>query len=602
MLTDEIRTYKTGQLKQLAKELREEIIGGVKESGGHLSSNLGTVELTLALHKVFSFPQDKLIFDVGHQSYTHKLLTGRTLKNLRHAGGASGFPDPEESEYDTFACGHSGTSVALGIGLCNARDLAGGKEKVIAVIGDASLGNGLALESIFAADTKPNNFIVILNDNGMSIDKNNSAFYKSVSKMTVKKRYRRFNSFVSRVFRETSAFGRYLRKIKYSIKGWLNKNDFFERCGFKYIGPVNGHDLNELVAVLSNIRDLEEPVFLHAITRKGYGFDAAEEDPARYHGVGKNFAESENSFSNALGRHLLLRAGEDRNLVAVTAAMTDGVGLSDFAKAFPDRLFDAGICESYAVAMAAGMAKGGLRPVVCIYSTFLQRAYDQIVHDVCLQNLPVIFCIDRAGLVGSDGKTHQGLMDISFLRSIPNLTLYAPKDCAEFADIFDFAYAVGRPAAIRYPNGYAPNLGSARRIETSLWEIISDGNGVAVLACGARAVARALEAKKMVAPLNPKIINCRSIEPLDERILESVSGMKILTFEEGYASGGFGSAVAEYYARNAKSVFLKIIGAESGFVPHGACEEQAAWLKITASDLALKIRAAFSDGRNGYIF
>ena len=592
MLTDEIKTYSIRQLKNLAAKLRAKIVERVRENGGHLSSNLGAVELTLALHKVFRFPEDKLIFDVGHQSYAHKLLTGRDLSRLRQKGGESGFPDPEESEYDPFIAGHSGTSISLGIGYCNARDLAGGKEKVVCVIGDASLGNGVALESIFSSEKKPENFVVVLNDNGMSINKNNSALYKALSKATAKKRYRKLDSFLSKRFKETSAFGKYLRKVKYSVKGWLNKNAFFERCGFKYIGPVNGHDLSELVAVLENIRAIEKPVLLHVVTQKGKGYPPAEEDPARYHGVGKNFSESENSFSTALGRLLCERAQHDGRIAAVTAAMTDGVGLSAFAGRFPQRFFETGISESHAVAMAAGMARGGLRPVVCLYSTFLQRAYDQIVHDVCISALPVLFCVDRAGFTGADGKTHQGLFDMALLCGIPGLDVYAPKDCAELADIFDFALERGRPAAIRYPNGYAKNLGSARRIsEMSLWEVMREGQGPVVLASGARAVARAAEAVKTAAAADPMLVNCRTVCPLDEGLLKKIAGRKIVTFEEGFAEGGFGSAVAEFYAQNAVPAALKIMGAQKKFFSHAGTEEQAEEAKLTARDLALKIQA-----------
>ncbi len=591
MLADEIKGCTAKRAEEYARQLREELLGAVRENGGHLSSNLGVVELTVALYSVFDFPKDKLIFDVGHQSYAHKLITGRTLETLRKKGGVSGFPDPAESEYDAFIAGHSGTSVAAGLGMCAARDLRGEDYKVISFIGDASLGNGTALEAIFATEKKPENFVVVLNDNGMSIDKNHSALYRSLSKMTAKRRYRTFNSFLSRTFKETGAFGKKLRKVKYTLKGWLNKNDFFERCGFKYIGPVNGHDLHELIEVLTDIKKLREPVFLHAVTLKGKGFDAAEADPARFHGVTRNFASGENSFSVALGRLLCERAQEDPALVAVTAAMTDGVGLSEFAEKFPTRIFDAGICEEYAVTMAAGMAKGGLRPVVCIYSTFLQRAYDQIIHDVCLQNLPVIFCIDRAGFVGADGKTHQGLFELSALRAVPNLRIFAPKDCAELADVFDYAKSLGVPCAIRYPNGYAPNLGSRQKIgEYYRWETLSDGDGVVVLASGARAVARALEAKKR-SGTDCKVINCRMVKPLDERVLREIADKKIIVFEEGYLSGGFGSAVAEYYASCAQPVRLKIMGAENKFIPHATTEEQAQDCRLSANDLALKIKA-----------
>lgn len=591
MLADEIKGCNGKRAEKYARQLREELLGAVRENGGHLSSNLGVVELTVALYSVFDFPKDKLIFDVGHQSYAHKLITGRTLDTLRKKGGVSGFPDPDESEYDAFIAGHSGTSVAAGLGMCAARNARGEDYKVISFIGDASLGNGTALEAIFATEKKPENFVVVLNDNGMSIDKNHSALYRSLSKMTAKRRYRTFNSFLSRTFKETGAFGKKLRKLKYTLKGWLNKNDFFERCGFKYIGPVNGHDLHELIEVLTDIKKLREPVFLHAVTLKGKGYEAAEADPARFHGVARNFTSGENSFSVALGRLLCERAQEDPALVAVTAAMTDGVGLSEFAEKFPTRIFDAGICEEYAVTMAAGMAKGGLCPVVCIYSTFLQRAYDQIIHDVCLQNLPVIFCIDRAGFVGSDGKTHQGLFDLSALRTVPNLRIFMPKDCAELADVFDYARSLGVPCAIRYPNGYAPNLGSRQKIgDYYRWETLSDGDGVIVLASGARAVARALEAKKR-SGIDCRIVNCRTVKPLDERVLREIADKKIITFEEGYLSGGFGSAVAEYYASCAQPVRLKIMGAENKFIPHATAEEQAQDCRLSANDLALKIKA-----------
>ena len=597
MLAEEIRTYSIKQLESLAADLRREIIEKVKDSGGHLSSNLGAVELTLALHKVFDFSQDKLIFDVGHQSYTHKMLTGRDLSKLREKGGVSGFPDPDESGYDAFVAGHSGTSVALGIGYCAARDLAGGTEKVVCFIGDASLGNGVALESVFASETKPNNFILVLNDNGMSISKNNSALYKTISKATAKKRYRKFNSFLSRTFKETSAFGRYLRKVKYSVKGWLNKNDFFERCGFKYIGPVNGHDISELVSVLENIKAIDKPVFLHVVTRKGMGYPAAEEDPSRYHGVGKNFTESEHSFSAALGRLLCDRAERDGRIAALTAAMKDGVGLTAFAEKFPERFFDAGISESSLVAMAAGMAKGGLRPVVCLYSTFLQRALDQIAHDVCISALPVIFCVDRAGFVGSDGKTHQGLFDLAFLRTVPGLSVFEPKDCAELADVFDFALASGKPAAIRYPNGYAKNLGGTARIsEKMLWETLSEGKEAYVLASGARAVARALEAKKQLSAEDGAyaeklaVVNCRSVKPLDEAFLKKIAEKEIVCFEEGYTAGGFGSAVAEFYAKRGVCARLTLIGAENTFFAHASTEEQAQQACLTVNHLVKFIK------------
>lgn len=586
----ELKKYSVKQLEALARRLRGQLVAAAEKSGGHLSSNLGAVELILALHKVFDFPQDKLVFDVGHQAYAHKLLTGRSLDALRAKGGVSGFPDPAESEFDAFIAGHSGNSLAAGIGLCNARDLAGSKEKVVCLIGDASLGNGLALEAVFSAEEKPENFVVVLNDNGMAIDKNRTA-YRAISRMTAKKRYRTFNSRLAKTFKETGAFGRVLRRFKYSLKGWLNKNDFFDRCGFKYVGPVNGHDLHELVDVLTDIKKLTEPVLLHAVTQKGKGYAPAEADPARYHGVGKNFAQTPHTFSAALGGILCGEAEKDEKLVCVTAAMADGVGLSDFAAKFPARFFDVGICEEYAVTMAAGMAKGGMRPVVCLYSTFFERALDEVLHDVCLQNLPVLFCIDRAGFVGADGKTHQGLYDLAALRAMPNLRIFAPKDAAELAELFAYARTLNAPAVLRYPNGEAPPLGGNTPIAQSLWEVLAEGSGAVVLACGARAVRRALETCAMEGCGDTQVVNCRSIAPLDGEMLASLSGRRIVCFEENALAGGFGSAVAEWYAARGIPVQMKLLGAPAAVVPHMTAEEQAEEAGLTAADLAAAIRA-----------
>lgn len=586
----ELKKYSVKQLEALARRLRGQLVAAAEKSGGHLSSNLGAVELILALHKVFDFPQDKLVFDVGHQAYAHKLLTGRSLDALRAKGGVSGFPDPAESEFDAFIAGHSGNSLAAGIGLCNARDLAGGKEKVVCLIGDASLGNGLALEAVFSAEEKPENFVVVLNDNGMAIDKNRTA-YRAISRMTAKKRYRTFNSRLAKTFKETGAFGRVLRRFKYSLKGWLNKNDFFDRCGFKYVGPVNGHDLHELVDVLTDIKKLTEPVLLHAVTQKGRGYAPAEADPARYHGVGKNFAQTPHTFSAALGEILCGEAEKDEKLVCVTAAMADGVGLADFAAKFPARFFDVGICEEYAVTMAAGMAKGGMRPVVCLYSTFFERALDEVLHDVCLQNLPVLFCIDRAGFVGADGKTHQGLYDLAALRAMPNLRIFAPKDAAELAELFAYARTLNAPAVLRYPNGEAPPLGGTAPIAQSLWEVLAEGSGAVVLACGARAVRRALETRAMEGCGDTQVVNCRSIAPLDGEMLASLSGRRIVCFEENALAGGFGSAVAEWYAARGIPVQMKLLGAPAAAVPHMTAEEQAEEAGLTAADLAAAIRA-----------
>lgn len=597
----EIRTYNLKQLEELAKDCREEIVAAVRKNGGHLSSNLGVVELTLALYHTFDFPQDKLLFDVGHQCYAHKLITGRAerFSTIREKGGISGFPDPEESEYDAFIAGHSGNSVAAGIGLCRARDLSGGKEKIVCLIGDASLSNGLALEALFSSEQKPDNFIVILNDNGMSIGKNSSALYSAVSKMTAKRRYRRFNSFMEKTFKESGAVGRYLRKVKRNIKRRLNKNAFFERCGFKYIGPLDGHNLSELASVLNDVKHLEKPVFLHVVTQKGRGMELAEQNPALYHGIGADLKVSENTFSERVSGMLCAAAKKDSRIVAVCAAMGDGVGLTSFAEQYPARIFDAGICESYAVTMAAGMAKGGLKPVVCIYSTFLQRAYDQIVHDVCIQNLPVVFLVDRAGLSGADGKTHQGMLDASFLRGIPNLKVFAPKDGGEAEEMFVYALSLGCPVAIRYPNGKIADVGiSHADFGQNLWEVLEEDEHIFVLASGARAVARALSARK-----NAKrpfgVVNARTLNPLDDKLLERLADKTLITFEESYCAGGFGSAVAEYYAQKGIGARLSLVGAPSVFVAHAKAEEQAEELGISEKCLLQAVYRAAECAEKG---
>lgn len=582
---ESIRDYTNKQLRALAKRLRRRIIASVRENGGHLASSLGVVDLIVALHKVFDFEKDKIVFDVGHQAYAHKLLTGRNLDGLRTKGGVSGFTDPSESPYDAFVSGHSGNSIAASIGLCNARDARGGDEKVICVIGDASLGNGLALEAVFSSEKKPENLIVVLNDNGMSISRDNSA-YRAISRVTAKKGYRTVNSMLGKMFRADKAFGRTLRRFKYNLKGWLNKNSFFDLCGFKYIGPVNGHDIGEMTSALEDVKKLTRPVLLHVMTVKGKGYEEAERDPSFYHGVGACFTAGENSFAESLGTLLDSEAERDPGLVAVTAAMRDGVGLAAFSEKHPDRFYDVGICEEYAVTMAAGMAEGGLSPVVCIYSTFLQRAYDQIVHDVCIRNLPVLFCADRAGLVGSDGKTHQGLPGLSALRSVPNLAVYAPKDPDELADLFRFARTKKSPAVLFYPNGKAPRIpGNTLVSDNALWEILSPGEGTVVLACGARSVSRALRAKELTGT-DAEIVNCRTVSPLDGTYLASVSSRRIITFEEGYAAGGFGSAVAEWYAARGISVRIRILGIPSVFVSHATAEEQAEECGVTAEALA----------------
>ena len=537
-------------LMQQAQQLRMEIIESVKQNGGHLAGNLGVVELTIALHELFNFPIDKIIFDVGHQSYVHKILTGRNLKNLRQTDGISGFNDPNESIYDAFIAGHSGNSLSAGLGLCFARDLKGENFKVIIIIGDASITNGLALESLFSNKVKPENLIVILNDNDMSISENKST----------------------------------LQKMKREEKEVL-----FTSCGFEYIDGGDGHNFENLFTILQKAKDNKKATFIHLKTVKGKGFDIAEDSPCCYHSLQKNLQPAENDFSVSMAKSIEKIAEENEDVVVITPAMQYGLALDDFFKKYPKRSIDVGICESHAFTMAAGMARGGLRPIVCTYSTFLQRAYDQLIHDICLQNLPVVICLDRAGFVGGDGKTHQGVFDIPAMRVIPNLQIYTPKDCREGEQMLQFALKQNCPVVLRYPNAKVVNFHHESSINTeNLWEILYSGKSdICLLANGARAVTRAMQVKEKMPDIT--VINARTIKPLDEKLLKSIQNKRIFTVEEGYLSAGFGSSIAEFYCVNDIPVELDIIAMDEKFIDHGLIEEQAKIAKISTQDILDRI-------------
>lgn len=569
--SEDVRKLSYSEMQSLAEDVRREIISAADSNGGHLSANLGIVETTIALYHTFDFPKDKLIFDVGHQCYTHKILSGRKdlFGSIRTVGGLSGFPDAKESEYDVFTTGHAGNSLSLGLGLCAARDRLKQDYFVVNVVGDGALVNGLNLEALTSTPDKPSRFIVILNDNGMSISKNRNGFYRLISKSTTKKSYVKSKNAFRKIFGKTFLM-RFLRKIAGFIKRIFNKNAIFERFGFKYVGVVDGNNVKEMSKILERIKNVakDKAVFLHVKTQKGKGLKPAEEKSDLYHGVGKHL---DYDYSSAvLGETLKEIAEKDEKIVAITAGMKDGTGLCAFEKAFSDRFFDVGIAEEYAVSLAAGMAKGGLKPVVAVYSTFLQRAYDEILHDVCLQNLPVVFCADRAGFVGEDGKTHQGLFDLSYATHLPNLSVFAPAVNGEFSQILKYALSLDGPSFIRYPKSTENAEGEFLDIKTSPWRIVKDGEDLTVIAVGPRclkvAVAFAAEYKKSV-----KVVSARVVKPLDVEFLSTVK-TPVITMEENMITGGFGSTVSQYFSD--KDIKVKNLGVNDVFVAHSSTDRQ----------------------------
>lgn len=579
----DVKKLNKQELSELSEEIRREIVSVASENGGHLSSNLGVSETTVALYKTFDFPKDKLIFDVGHQCYAHKILSGRReeFKTIRTAGGLSGFPDKDESEYDVFTTGHAGNSIALGLGLCAARDKNKEDYYVITVVGDGALVNGLNLEAINASTEKPKKFIVVLNDNGMSISKNKNGFYDFISKATTKKGYVKNKNAVKRVFGD-SFIAAIFRHIRDFFKRLINKGEYFERFGFKYVGGVDGNDLAETVKILERVKNVAnyKAVFLHLKTTKGKGLKNAEERADLYHSVGKNLKLAcSDDFS--LGKVLSDLIDKDDKIMAITAGMKDGTGLDYLDKTHPDHLIDVGIAEEYAATFAAGMAKGGLKPVVAIYSTFLQRAYDEIMQDVCLQNLPVIFCVDRAGFTGEDGKTHQGLFDLSYTLHIPNMTVIAIASKRELKAAIEYAVSLNSPVCIRYSKS-CDNSDYAWGYDGGGWQVMKDGSDLTVIAVGKNALNLALLFGEKY-DKSVKVISARVIKPLDEKTLQTIK-TPIITIEENVISGGFGASVAAFYAENSpRKVYT--LGVKDKFIRHGSIREQLVENGFTAENL-----------------
>jgi 1-deoxy-D-xylulose-5-phosphate synthase len=564
----DLRGLSVSELGRLADEIRPYITNVVSRTGGHLSSNLGVVELTIALHYVFNTPEDKIIWDVGHQCYTHKILTGRKeqFETLRQDGGISGFPSRKESAFDVFDTGHASNSISIAVGLGEAKKKSHSDHKIVAVIGDGSLTGGMAFEALNHAGHLKSEIIVVLNDNEMSISKNIGALSSHLNKIMT-------GEFVSNVREE----------IKSRIKNLPGVGDKVYKVGFTYVGPVDGHNLNHLIDNLRNIKRLKGPVLIHAITKKGRGYNHAEDDPARFHGIstfevttGNCIGTGACTYTDVFGDTIIELARKDERIVAITAAMGLGTGLDRFSSLFPDRFYDIGIAEQHGVTFAAAFALGGYRPFIAIYSTFLQRAYDQVVLDVCLQNLPVVFAVDRSGIVGQDGPTHHGAFDISYFRHMPNMIVMSPKDENELRHMLYSAYLSEKPTVVRYPRGEAYGVimdKTLKEIPIGTWERLKDGMDIAIVACGntvypALSAAMELEGEG----IHCSVINGRFVKPMDREMLVSLAQEvpKIMTVEENVLIGGFGSGVMEILSEEGITIPVKRLGIPDAFLPHGS--------------------------------
>ena len=605
---NDIKKIPEDKLKDLATEIREFLIEKISVTGGHLASNLGAVELTMALHLSLDLPKDKIIWDVGHQSYTHKLLTGRKdgFDSLRQYGGMSGFPKRRESDCDVFDMGHSSTSISAGLGLVKARDLKGEDQTIVSVIGDGSLTGGMAYEALNNASKLETNFIIILNDNNMSISENVGGVNKYLNGIRTADSYLDLKeSIFSKLMKMPGGetWVKRIRKTKSTLKSMVIPGMFFEDMGITYLGPVDGHNIKAIREVLADAKRKKGPVLVHVITEKGKGYGPAERHPARFHGTDPFVIETgipsnphnKASYTNVFSTVMIKLGERNRNVCAITAAMADGTGLKRFRNAYPERFFDVGIAEEHAVTFAAGLAAGGLRPIVCIYSSFLQRAYDQIVHDVCIQNLPVVFAIDRAGIVGSDGETHQGIFDLSFLSSIPNMTVMAPKNKWELSDMMKFAVTFDGPVAVRYPKGVAyEGLEEFRApIEYAGSETIFSESEIALVAVGSMVkTAEAVRDTLKNEGHDVTLVNARFVKPIDEDMFYNLTETHrmIVTLEENVSSGGFGEKVREYLSRVGYKGDIITVAIPDEFVEHGNVDILKKAVGIDEESVLLKIR------------
>ena len=587
---EDLKPLKIKDKEILAKEIREKILNTVSETGGHLASNLGIVELTIALHSVFNTPLDKIIWDVGHQTYVHKILTGRKnkLSTLRKMGGIAGFPKTSESIYDNFNTGHSSTSISVALGMARARDIKGENNKIIAVIGDGALTGGMALEALNDVGSSNTNMIVILNDNEMSISKNVGGISMMLSKLRTKSVYVNTSVKGKKIIGKIPGVGKKIVKLvqrtKRGIKQLVIPKMYFEDIGFRYLGPVDGHNIEKLEDIFKICKEQDGPILVHVLTKKGKGYKPAESNPDKFHSTskfdketGEKIGKGKKDYSKVFGEKLVDIAKENKKIVAITAAMTDGTGLTEFAKKYPTRFFDVGIAEQHAVGLAAGLAKSGLIPVVPLYSSFIQRAYDQLVHDVAIQDLPVVICADRAGIVGNDGETHQGLLDLSFTNTIPNFNIMAPKDFCELESMLDFAVELKKPVLIRYPRGGEEmTFKTQERISLGKAEILNQGDDITIIAIG-KMVSKAIKVAEELNKdgITSTVINVRFLKPLDnDCLLKNIVGKKtVATIEDGTIIGGLGSKVEELIFENRINTNLIKFAYPDEFIKHGSPSE-----------------------------
>ena len=589
---EDLKKLNIKEKEELAEEIREYIIDIVSENGGHLASNLGVVELTIALNSIFDFKKDKIVWDVGHQTYVHKILTGRkeALKSIRKLNGLAGFPKTNESEYDHFNTGHSSTSISAAMGMAKARDIKKENHNVIAVIGDGALTGGMALEALNHVGCSKTRMMVVLNDNEMSISKNIGGINMFLSKLRARKGYTISNKSGRKVIDKIPFIGKKLVKIiqraKQSIKQLIIPKMFFEDIGFKYLGPVDGHNIEDLEILLDRAKELDEPVLIHVLTKKGKGYKPAEENPDKFHATatfnkedGMPKVKKAKDYSKAFGENLIKMAEKNGKIVAVTAAMKDGTGLSSFAQKFPERFFDVGIAEQHAITFAAGLAKEGMIPFVPIYSSFYQRAYDQVIHDVAMQNLPVVMCVDRSGIVGADGETHQGIFDMSFFKIVPNLTIVAPKDFKELESMMEFAQNLKSPVVIRYPRGGESKEKFEKNEDIVLGEpeFLKEGKDLTIIAIGNQ-VAKAMAVAKRLKEIGieAEVINGRFLKPLnEEKIVKSISKTKsVIIIEDSTIIGGLSSTIEDIIVKNnLQDIKLKSFAYPDVYVEHGSVGE-----------------------------
>lgn len=601
----DLRLIKKEHLPTLCEELRQTIIQTASHNGGHLGSSLGAVEIITALHYVFNTPDDKIVYDTGHQAYAHKLLTGRQkdFSTLRQEGGLSGFPKRTESNFDTFGVGHASTAISAALGMAIARDQKHEKNKVIAVVGDGCLTGGMAYEAMQNAGLLRTDMLVILNDNQMFISKRVGALGKALTKLLTTKYMQLAEEKATNFLKRFDELGNNAAKLAKRARAILFPGTLFEEMGFRYFGPVNGNDINEMIEVLENLKDVKGPVMLHVVTKKGKGYKPAEEKPTKFHGIGIFDVETGDSlgkascmtFTQAFSKALLTLAEKDPSITAITAAMPEGTGLDSFRDKYPSRYFDVGIAEEHAATFAAGLAAGGVKPVVALYSTFAQRCYDQILHDICLQNLPVVFALDRAGLVGEDGPTHHGVFDLSFLRDMPNLILAAPADENEMQHLLKTAFEAKAPFVLRYPRGAGFGIAldkepKALPIGKGVW--LKKGKDATILAIGNR-VHPALDAAQKLAEkgVDCGVVNMRFVRPLDKKLIDEALKIspRLVTVEDNMLSGGFGSAVAEYLADKQADFKLLRLGIGDEFVPHGKCASLYDKVGISAEQMTKHI-------------